>query len=141
MKFKTRRPARVDVPNFEIRQATPDEVIGLIQGRVPMSKEEWWVSRWLDRKRMTYDYQYTVFAGAKHFYNLDFLVHTVPLYTMVEPLGAHWHTDRLGQDDRIRQIKIENALRDIAKTPIQFIMVEDMINRDAVEARLERIFQ
>jgi hypothetical protein len=115
--------------------------MGLIQGKTPDSKEEWWVSQWLDRKRYRYEYQYVVFAGADHFYKLDFLVYTVPLYTMVEPLGNHWHTDRLGQDDRLRQLKIEDAMRPVAKIPIQFIAVEDMVNRESVEAACERIFR
>lgn len=105
-----------------------------------MSKEEYWVSVWLDRRRLGYKYQYTIFAGADHFYKLDFLVYTVPLFTMVEPLGNHWHTDRLGQDDRLRQLRIESAMKDRARIPIRFINVEDMLNRDTVEAALERIF-
>ena len=140
-RFKTRKTRRVEVdPYSPPREAEAQEVIGLIQGQIPMSKEEWWVSQWLDRKRYQYKYQYNVFGGADHFYKLDFLVYTVPLYTMVEPLGNHWHTDRLGQDDRFRQLQIENALRDIARIPIRFIDVEDMLNRATVEAALERIF-
>ena len=141
MKFRTRRPGRIDVPNYDLRQAEPEEVIGLIQGQVPMSKEEWWVSQWLDRKEFEYKYQYIVFGGPDHFYKLDFLVYTVPLYTMLEPLGNHWHTDKLGQDDRIRQLRIEAAMRDVAKIPMQFITVEDMINRQTVEAACKRIFR
>jgi hypothetical protein len=143
-KFKTRRPRPIEVQRYPIpRESQPDNAVppgARIQGRIPMSKEEWWVSLWLDRKQYSYDYQYNVFGGGDHFYNLDFLVHTVPLYTMVEPLGNYWHTDRLGQDDRLRQLRIETALRDIAKLPMQFINVEDMISRDTVEAALERIF-
>lgn len=141
-KWKTRKASRIDVPQvFPVKAAEPVEQIGLIQGQIPDSKEEWWVSLWLDRKKYSYEYQYVVFAGADHFYRLDFLVYTVPLYTMLEPLGKHWHTDRLGQDDRFRQVKIESAMRDVAKIPIQFITVEDMVNRESVEAALERIFR
>jgi hypothetical protein len=142
-KFKTRRPARVELHPYDPpRQSESDAVPPgyRIQGQIPMSKEEYWVSVWLDKKHMGYEYQRNVFGGGDHFFKLDFLVYTVPLYTMLEPLGNHWHTDRLGQDDRLRQVLIENALRDIAKIPMQFIHVEDMLNRQTVEAALERIF-
>jgi hypothetical protein len=141
MTFKTSRPRAVEIDAYSPpRVGEAEEVIGLIQGQIPMSKEEWWVSQWLDRRRYGYKYQHVIFAGADHFYKLDFLVYTVPLATMVEPLGNHWHTDKLGQDDRQRQLEIESAMRDIAKIPIRFIDVEDMINRETVEAALERIF-
>lgn len=143
MKFATRPARRIDVPAYSPERArVPEEIPGLIQGIQADSKEEWWVSLWLERKRLRYQYQYRVTSGGpEYFYKLDFLVYTVPLWTMVEPLGNHWHTDRLGQDDRKRQIEIENAMRSVAKIPIQFITVEDMINRETVEARLERIFR
>lgn len=144
MKFKTRTPARHEVIPYDLNpRASQDDAVPpgtTIQGQIPMSKEEWWVSQWLDRRRYSYEYQHVVFAGADHFYKIDFVVHTAPLYTMVEPLGNHWHTDRLGQDDRLRQLRIENEMRSIAKLPMQFINVEDMIDRQSVEAALERIF-
>lgn len=144
MKFKTRRPSVIDVPPYTPpRESKADDAVPpgtTIQGQIPMSKEEWWVSVWLDRKKLGYKYQYIVNGGADHFYKLDFLVYTLPLYTMVEPLGNHWHTDALGQDDRQRQLIIENELRPIARIPMQFIAVEDMINRESVEARLAEIF-
>jgi hypothetical protein len=141
-KFKKRRSKNPTVDTFRLpHKEDPVEVIGLIQGQQPMSKEEWWVSQWLDARQYGYKYQYIVFAGAENFYKIDFLVYTVPLYTMLEPLGNHWHTDRLGQDDRKRQVEIEASMRAVAKVPMQFIAVEDMINRETVEAALERIFR
>jgi hypothetical protein len=141
-KFKTRRARPIKVETYAPpRPAKVEEEIGLIQGMTPDSKEEWWVSQWLDRKHLQYAYQYRVFGGGpEYFYNLDFLVYTRPLATMLEPLGNHWHTDQLGQDDRKRQLEIEDVMRDIAKIPIQFITVDEMINRESVEAALERIF-
>jgi hypothetical protein len=143
MKFSKKKPAKVELHAYAPpRPSQSDEVPPgyLIQGQVPMSKEEYWVAEWLMLKRRSFKYQHVVFAGADHFYKLDFLVYTVPLWTMVEPLGNHWHTDVLGQDDRLRQLRIENEMRGVAKIPIQFIKVEDMLNRGTVEAALERIF-
>lgn len=141
-RFKTRRPHRVDVQTYiPPSTAQPEEPTGgYIQGILTDSKEEWWTSLWLDKKHLAYKYQYQV-GAVDHFYKIDFVVWTVPLATMVEPLGNHWHTDELGQDDRKRQEEIEYAMRDIAKLPMQFIWPPDMISRDTLEAALEKIFR
>ncbi len=145
-KFKTRRAARVDVPGYTPPRKVAEPAIDLstvsIQGKTPDSQQEWWCAQWLDRKKLTYEYQYTVFGGGpEYFYNIDFVVKTVPLWTMLELLGNHWHTDQLGQDDRLRELKIENAMRAVAKIPMSSIQAEDMVNRETVEAALERIFR
>jgi hypothetical protein len=141
-KFKTRRARPLKVERFTLPRKVkpPEEPRGLIQGIYPDSKEEWWTSLWLDRKQLSYKYQYQL-GAVDHFYKIDFVVWTVPLATMVEPLGNHWHTDELGQDDRKRQEEIEDLMRDIAKIPMQFIFPPDMISRDTLEAALERIFR
>jgi hypothetical protein len=129
---RANRPPRAPKP--------PEEPRGLIQGIYPDSKEEWWTSLWLNKKRLGYKYQYQI-GAVDHFYKIDFVVYTVPLWTMVEPLGNHWHTDTLGRDDRKRQEEIEYAMRDVAKIPMQFIWPPDMISRLTLEAALEKIFR
>ena len=116
-------------------------MIGLIQGKTPDSRQEYWASQWLEYKKLPYQYQYRAFAGAKYFYDIDFMVWTRPLATMIELNGGFWHYAELGQDDRKRQLEIEDAMRDIAKIPIQFLWAEDMISRETVELGLERIFR
>jgi len=141
-KFKTRRARRIDVPNSNPpRQAAAPEPVGLVQGITPDSQQEYWVSLWLDRKDLGYKFQYLVFPGAEDFYNIDFLVYTVPLATMLELNGGHWHYGELGQDDRLRQIKIEDAMRDIAKIPMRFLWADDMMTHETVNAALERMFR
>lgn len=141
-KFKTRKASRINVPQvFPVKAAEPVEQIGLIQGQIPDSKEEWWGSLWLGRKKLDYKFQYRAFAGAKYFYDIDFLVYTVPLWTMLEFNGGHWHEGELGQDDRLRQLRIEDAMRDVAKIPMSFLWANDMVNRESVEAALEAIFR
>lgn len=141
-KFKTRRPARIDVPNVIPRkQAAPPEPVGQIQGITPDSQQEWWVSQWLDRKKLDYKYQYLVFPGVEDFYHIDFVIYTVPLWTMLELNGGHWHYGELGQDDRLRELKIEDAMRDKAKIPIRFLWADDMMTHETVYAALERIFR
>lgn len=142
--FKVRK-ARRSLPKEYPQPKAPkpiDEAIGTIQGIVPDSKEEWWAALWLQRKHYSFQYQYVVNPGAaRGFYRIDFLVLTRPLATMVELNGGHWHDGELGQDDRLRQIIIEDAMRDIARIPEQIIWADDMLNREALEAALERIFR
>lgn len=142
MKFKTGRARRVDVPIYTPpRPPKPVEVIGPVQGIMPDSQQEYWFAMWLERKKLEYKFQYLVFPGAKHYYNIDFVVWTVPLATMVELNGGFWHYGELGQDDRLRQLRIEDHMRDIAKIPIQFLWAPDMDTRETVEAAGERIFR
>jgi hypothetical protein len=141
-KFKTRRVARLDVKIVRPpRQAAPVDVVGQIQGITPDSQQEWWVAQWLDRRKLGYKYQYLVFPGVEDFYHIDFVVYTVPLWTMLELNGGHWHYGELGQDDRLRELKIEDAMRDVAKIPIRFLWAPDMMTHETVYAAMERIFR
>lgn len=139
-KFKTpRKPAKTET--FAIPREPKEPVfIAPVQGIMPDSQQEYWFAVWLDRKRLAYKFQYLVFPGAKHYYNIDFVVYTVPLWTMVELNGGFWHYGELGQDDKLRQLRIEAHMQSIAKTPIEFLWAPDMINRETVEAAGERIF-
>lgn len=136
-KFPTRRRKKPNLEKPVIEENNADEQIGLIQGQVPDSKEEWWISKALDRIGLPYTYQFPVNGGRERGgYLIDFLVHTVPLATMVEPVGNHWHTGELGSDDKKRQADVENLMQDIARTPILNLWIPDLINEDAVFTRL-----
>ncbi|MHC4736071.1 MAG: hypothetical protein ACYTDW_16670, partial [Planctomycetota bacterium] len=41
----------------------PEEEIGLVQGKQPGSRPEWWISKALDRYKINYIFQYEVFGG------------------------------------------------------------------------------
>ena len=136
-KFPTKR-ARAK-PKLE--QLPPEkeqeEPIGLIQGQVPDSKEEWWVAKALNRIGIPYTYQYPVHGGRQRGgYMIDFLVQTVPLATMVEPVGNHWHTGELGADDKKRQADVETAMQAIARTPILNLWIPDMLDEETVYQKL-----
>jgi len=136
-KFPTRRRKKPNLEKPAIDAETDNEQIGLIQGQVPDSKEEWWISKALDRLGMSYTYQYPVNGGRQRGgYMIDFVVHTVPLATMVEPIGNHWHTGELGADDKKRQADIENIMQDIARTPLVNLWIPDLIDEDAVYNKL-----
>ena len=102
----------------------PEENIGLIQGRVPGSAEEWRVSQALDQLKHRYIYQYQVFAvaGAKGTYYVDFLItSTVPNSTALEVFGEYWHEGQLGSDDRFRLSMIEGELG-----PVKIVWGKDL---------------
>lgn len=137
-KFPTsRRTARPSLDKVKPDEVPEDEPIGLIQGQVPDSKEEWWISRALDRLGLSYTYQYPVNGGrTRGGYMVDFVVNTVPLATMIEPIGNHWHTGELGADDKKRQADVENAMQDVARTPILNLWIPDMVDQETVYQKL-----
>lgn len=139
-KFKTpRRSAKPYLEKTPLDEQPDEEPVGLIQGQVPDSKQEWWVARALDRLKLKYVYQYPINGGRQRGgYMIDFLVGTVPLATIVEPKGNHWHTGELGKDDLKRQADIENIMQNEARTPILNLWIPDLINQETVYQVLRR---
>ncbi len=137
-KFPTKRKvAKPFLDKLPKEGPQEEEPIGLIQGQVPDSKQEWWISLALDKLKVPYTYQYPVNGGSQRGgYKIDFVVYTVPLATMIEPIGNHWHTGELGSDDKKRQADVENAMKDICKTPILNLWIPDLLNADTVFQRL-----
>lgn len=104
-KFKTGQRAR----KIKVKANTPaimkpnsqEPPVGLIQGQMAMSKEEWRVALGLMKLKVPFDYQYTVFGG----YNIrggqtiDFLAYTVPLLTPIYVLGEYWHGVRQSEGE------------------------------------------
>ena len=138
-KFPTRRRAKpkLEKSNFVEKVPEAEDVIGMIQGQTPDSLQEWWVARGLNRLGLSYTYQYPIHGGrARGGYLIDFVVNTVPLVTMVEPIGNHWHTGELGADDRKRQADVEDAMKDIARTPILLLWIPDLLDAETVFQKL-----
>ena len=93
----------------------------------------------MNRIKIPYDYQVPVYGGSQRGgYKIDFVVHTVPLATMIEPIGNHWHTGELGADDKKRQADIENAMQDIARTPIVNLWIPDLLDEETVYQTLRK---
>ena len=139
-KFPTR--SRSAKPKFEqppSPEKPEEELPGIIQGKQADSKQEWWVAKALNRIGIPYDYQYPVYGGSQRGgYKIDFVVFTVPLATMVEPIGNHWHTGELGADDKKRQADIEDAMKDIARTPIVNLWIPDLLDEETVYQTLRK---
>lgn len=138
-KFLTRRNAKILLERAGSNAKPLEEPIGLIQGQVPDSKQEWWIAKALNRIGIPYTYQYPVFGGrTRGGYLVDFVVMTVPLATMIEPVGNHWHTGELGADDRKRQADVENAMQDFCRTPIVNLWIPDLLDEDTVFTKLSK---
>lgn len=140
-KFPTRRrSAKPKLEAQKFQEEPPEEPMGLIQGQVPDSKEEWWIAMALNRLGIPYVYQYPVNGGrTRGGYLVDFVVMTTPLFTMIEPEGNHWHTGELGSDDRKRDSDVENEMQDVARIPIVKLWIPDMIDEDTTFQRLRSL--
>ena len=129
-------------PKFETIVDPPKEdaeLPGLIQGIQADSKEEWWLYKGLNRIGIPFQYQYPVNGGNKRGgYKIDFVVYTVPLATMIEPIGNHWHTGELGADDLKRIADVENAMRDICRIPLINLWIPDLLDEEVVYQKLLR---
>lgn len=137
-KFPTARRGKPKLDTLA-KEGEVEEPIGTIQGQTPDSKEEWWISKALDRLGISYTYQYPVGGGrTRGGYLVDFVVHTVPLATMIEPVGNHWHTGELGSDDLKRQADVEAAMQDFCRIPIVNLWIPDLINEDTVFQKLQQ---
>lgn len=139
--FRTpRRSARPKLNTTSANVRQPDESIGMIQGQVPDSRQEWWVAKALNRIGIPYTYQYPIQGGrTRGGYLIDFVVQTVPLATMFEVEGNHWHTGELGADDKKRKADIEDIMQDQARTPIESLWVPDLLDEDTVFMKLRSI--
>jgi len=137
-KFPTRRQSspKMDKPPED---KPPEEPIGLIQGQVADSKQEWWVAQALGRLGLPYDYQYPVQGGrTRGGYLVDFVVYTTPLATMIEPIGNHWHTGELGADDRKRQADVESIMQSFCRIPMLNLWIPDLLDAETVFVKLRK---
>lgn len=137
-KFPTGRTGR---PKLERLRDTREieKPIGLIQGQVPDSKEEWWLAKAGNQLGIRYDYQFPVQGGrVRGGYLVDFVFYTTPLATMVEPIGNHWHTGELGADDLKRQADIEAIMQSFCRIPIVNLWIPDLLDEQTVFQRLRQ---
>ena len=83
----------------------PEEAIGLIQGMVPASVEEFRVANSLTKLGWDYIYQASVMGGRnlRGGQVIDFLVETVPVQTALYVQGEYWHRSATEQKDKLMQ--------------------------------------
>ena len=90
-----------------IFQAPPPEELGLIQGMMPDSKEEWWVAQALWKYKVPFQFQFQLFGGRSRRGGLivDFVVWN-PMMTPFPIHGNYWHKGELSGGDKTALIAI-----------------------------------
>ncbi len=83
------------------------EELGLIEGRMPDSKEEWWTAQALWKYEIPFRYQWELFGGTSRRGGLlvDFVVWN-PKVTPLLVYGNYWHRNELTGGDRVRLVAI-----------------------------------
>ena len=122
------KPRAIDKP-----PAAAKEVVGLIQGRVPMSIIEWRVSLALNRLHLGYIYQYSIAGGSRHLSGgqvIDFFVYTHPLPTPVYVQGGYWHGGAKSYESQLK-VAMANKLFKGRAMPVVQLWEKDLSTDDA----------
>jgi len=110
--------------------AQEEEPVGLIQGKVPDSKEEYWVAQALYKYDIRFDYQWVIDGGTSRRGGLivDFVVWN-PMMTPLEVNGDYWHRGEMDGSNKLDLIAIQQHFH---KEPI-VMWGEDMETPEDVE--------
>jgi hypothetical protein len=113
----------------------------IIRGQVAGSKDEWWVSLALERIEAEtgwgWSYQVPVYGGRNiaHGNVIDFLVYTPGQWTILDPMGAYWHTGKHEDRDEMQNVARHKKWKLIAwftsKTPTRekvYAFLRDQMN-------------
>ena len=109
-----------------------DDIIQPIQGIMPDSLGEYWISRALQRLNHRFIFQYRILntRNVKGAYVVDWLVlTTAPMSTPLEFFGEYWHSGQMGSNDRFRLSVIENHFQGRAN-PVEIIWSRDVLTKD-----------
>ena len=110
-----------------------EEPIGLIQGKMPDSKEEYWVAQALYKFDIPFDFQWEIFGGVSRRGGLivDFIVWN----PMINPLlvhGEYWHRGELDGGDKTALVSIASYFK-VAIENILVLWGEDAQSEEEVE--------
>ena len=110
--------------------AQEEEPVGLIQGKVPDSKEEYWVAQALYKYDIRFDYQWVIDGGTSRRGGLivDFVVWN-PMMTPLEVNGDYWHRGEMDGSNKLDLIAIEQHF----KKEVIVMWGEDMETPEDVE--------
>ncbi len=122
----------------------PQEVeqMGLIQGKKPGSMYEWRLARALETNGYEYDYQVSV-AGGRAMRGgqvIDFLVHTVPMFTPLFADGEYWHTGQLAREDSYKRAFIDAEWSGIWNTWVS-LFGPDLHSQEAANQAVRRLLR
>jgi len=115
-----------------------DEIIGIIQGQAPRSKEEWRVGQALDKYGWEYIYQYDVLGGKRLRGGqvIDFLVYTVPKPTALYIEGRYYHGSKGEAQDNLLKAYAFGLLQLVVE-----ILTDDQLEtQEEADSQIIRIF-
>lgn len=124
-------------PNPMVSKPSEPE-IGLIQGSMPDSVNEWYVSLALDKLDIRYMFQYSILGGTsvRGGQVIDFLVFS-PIGSMpVFVQGSYWHNYR---NDPEQQLKLANARHYFKTEPVLLTEAETDSYDHALVAVREKV--
>lgn len=88
--------------------AVPEPEMGLIQGQMPGSKNEWYFALALDKLKIPYIYQFQMgVLGARGSQRIDFVVMVAPTSQACFIQGAYWHNRKTETEDRLKHAEAE----------------------------------
>ncbi|MCK5610957.1 hypothetical protein KAR91_54295, partial [Candidatus Pacearchaeota archaeon] len=116
-----------------IFQALEEEPLGLILGKEPDSKEEYWVALALWKFDIYFDYQWEIFGGTSRVGGLivDFVVWN-PMMTPLPVHGDYWHRGELKGEDKRDLIAIADYFH-IGVENIPVLWGQDAETKEDVE--------
>jgi hypothetical protein len=132
------KPDNASTPTLKDNVAfDPENIIGLVQGLLPASKNEWFVALALGKLKIDYYYQYEIDGGrnVRGGQVVDFLAY-IPEATPIFVNGEHWHSDRTENEDILKYAAAENYFN---RRPIIIYGDESNTKEDAMRVVLERV--
>lgn len=114
-------------PKLRVTKVEVEDVIGIVQGTMPDSKNEWYVALALDKLNVEYMFQYTLFGGTsiRGGQIVDFVCF-IPTATPVFIQGEYWHDRASETEDMLKQAAAEQYF----KTKPILLMGEDTDEKD-----------
>lgn len=96
------KPKNATTPTL-IEQKDPEETIGIVQGTIPGSKNEWYVAMALDKLKIEYQYQVGLDGGrnVRGGQVIDFVAY-LPQPTPIFVQGEYWHNQKTENEDLLK---------------------------------------
>jgi hypothetical protein len=118
-------------------QIEQEEVVGLVQGVMPGSKNEWYVALALEKLNLEFMFQFSIMGGRniRGGQVIDFVVfnpNAIPVFIQ----GEYWHNAKKETEDMLKQAAAEQHF----KTKPVLLMGEETDTREkAYQAVVEKV--
>jgi len=111
-----------------------EEEVGLIEGIMPDSKEEYWLAQFLWANDIIFRYQWEIFGGTSRRGGLivDFVA-WLPMMTPIPVNGEYWHSEEMDSDLRQNLVAIADYFN-IAVENIPILWGKDAQTKEEVFA-------